>query len=69
MADLAYRDTYRKQIGNLLIEAPGGGYPRWTRIVRTDRDDMEITGLSSEEVRDLHYALGCLLGLTETSKC
>jgi len=67
MAELSYHDSYQKRIGCLLVEAPGGGAPRWTRITRTDRDDMAIHGLSPEEVRDLHYALGRLIDLTETS--
>jgi hypothetical protein len=36
-------------------------WPRWLTIRRTDRDDMELSGLTLEQARDLHYALGRLI--------
>lgn len=62
---LGYHDTFDKQIGSLRVLSYGGGSPRWIRVSRTDRDDMAIQNLSTEEVRDLHYALGRLLDQLE----
>jgi len=58
-----YRTDFMKRIGVLEVSSYGGGHPRSAVISRTDRDDMAIHGLSMEECRDLHYALGRLLEL------
>jgi hypothetical protein len=63
MTPPSYHDTFDKQIGNVRVLSYGGGWPRWVRIFRTDRDDMSIQNLTMEEARDLHYALGRLLEL------
>lgn len=58
--------TYQKTIDRITIQRAGHGISDWTTIHQTHRNGSdcvvgEIILDDLAEVKDLHYALGCLI--------
>ncbi len=56
-----YHAKFDKQIGLIRVVSYGGGEPRTADV---EYENRPLYGLSMEECRDLHYALGRLLDFT-----
>lgn len=52
-------EKFDKRIGRLRVISYSGSSPRWVEV--SCDDHLVLHGLTMEEVRDLHYALGRLL--------
>jgi len=59
-----YHAKFDKKLGLIRVVSYGGGEPRTATIEYDSQENRTLYGLSMEEVRDLHYALGRLLDFT-----